>query len=96
MCREMGIENRLEKEHTFEDALSLISAEITKREKRIVLLETAGIVLADGEFSEEEELLVKKISEGLGIEYSEYENVLETVKELLKIYSKIGEFLTKK
>lgn len=96
MCKEMGVYERTDAKLKFEDALEKIKEGITEREKRIILLETAGIVLADGEYSDDEMLVMKKIATTLEIDYSHVEEVVETVNSLLDIYSKIGEFLTKK
>lgn len=96
MCREMGIKKRVDNRFEFKDALTQIKENITEREKRIILLETAGIVLADGNFSEEEAILIKNISEELQIEYDCYSDIIEMVKELYNVYSKIGKFLSGK
>ena len=53
-------------------------------------------MLADGKFSEDEEILIKDISEELQIEYDCYNDVIEMVKELYNVYSKIGKFLSGK
>lgn len=96
MCREMGIKKRIDNRFEFKDALIKIKENITEREKRIILLETAGIVLADGNFSEDEAILIKNISEELQIEYDCYSDIIEMVKELYNVYSKIGTFLSGK
>lgn len=96
MCREMGIKKRIDNRFEFKDALIKIKENITEREKRIILLETAGIVLADGNFSEDEAILIKNISDELQIEYDCYGDIIEMIKELYNVYSKIGTFLSGK
>lgn len=96
MCKEMGISERLDAKLDFKDAIEKIKEGITTREKRIILLETAGIVLADGEYSDDEMSVMKEIAATLEIDYSQVEEVVATVNNLLDVYSKIGEFLTKK
>lgn len=96
MCKEMGIPERIEPKLEFKTALERIKEGISTREKRIVLLETAGIVMADGECSDDEVAVMKEIAVTLEIDYSQVEEVIDMVKNLFNIYAKIGDFLTKK
>lgn len=96
MCKEMGISERLDAKLELKDAIDKIKEGITAREKRIILLETAGIVLVDGEYSDDEMSVMKEIAAILEIDYSQVEEVVAIVNNLLDVYSKIGEFLTKK
>lgn len=96
MCKEMEIGKRMVANLSFEEALDKIKNGATIRERRIILLETAGIVLADGVYTAEEERVTKKISDSLGIDFSQYKEAVETIKELKNVYSKIGTFLTNK
>ena len=66
------------------------------REKRFVLLEIAGVVMADEVYSSEEKAEVKKISDALGVDYSHCEDAISLVKDLFVVYSKIGNFLSNK
>lgn len=96
MCNEMGIEKRKIATMEYRDALKKISEDVTEREKRIILLEIAGIVLADGNYSEEEMNVVKEIGESLTIDYAKFKEVIVIVKELLDTYTKIGAYLSSK
>ena len=51
MCKEMGISERIVPVVNFDDALNQLTESTTIREKRIILLEIGGVVLADGVFS---------------------------------------------
>lgn len=96
MCKEMGIDERLEQNVDFDTALSRLGKNATVREKRIVLLEIAGVVMADEVYSSEEKAEVKKISDALGVDYSHCEDAISLVKDLFVVYSKIGNFLSNK
>lgn len=96
MCKEMGIDERLEENVEFNVALSRLYKNATVREKRIVLLEIAGIVMADSVYSPEEKAVVEKISSALGVDYSHCEEVISLIKDLYAVYSKIGDFLSSK
>lgn len=96
MCREMGIAERLEPKSDIKSALKALKGGISAREKRIVLLEAAGIVLTDGEYSSDEVVAMKNIASELEIAYSEVEEVVGILGELLGVYTKIGQFLSKR
>ncbi len=93
MCREMGIPQRIENRLGFDEALVRIKETASTREKRVILIEAAGIILADGVYSEEEKGLVKRISEVLEIEYKQCEYVLRTVRDLFEVYDRLAAFL---
>lgn len=96
MCREMEIAERLETKVEFDEALSRLSKNAYVREKRIILLELAGIVMADGVYDSEEKAAVEKIADALCIDYSHCENAISLIKDLFDVYSKIGNFISSK
>lgn len=96
MCKEMEINERLTPVANFDDALKQLAEDTTIREKRIILLEIGGIILADGIFSSEEENAMKKIADSLEIDYFQCEKVISMVRDLYEVYLKIGSFLSSK
>lgn len=96
MCKEMGISERFVPVISFDDALNQLTESTTIREKRIILLEIGGIILADGVFSSEEKSAMEKISDSLKIDYYQCEKAIEMIRDLYEIYSKIGLFLSSK
>lgn len=96
MCKEMGIDERLKKKVEFDIALNRLSENATIREKRIILLEIAGIVMADGVYSPEEKTAVENIATALSVDYSHCEDAISLIKDLFVLYSKIGNFLSGK
>ena len=50
MCKEMGIDKRLVPVLNFDDVLNQLAESVTIREKRIIILEIGGVILADGFF----------------------------------------------
>lgn len=96
MCKEMEINERFTPVVDFEDALNQLAEDATIREKRIILIEAAGIILADGVFASEEKNAMRKISDSLAVDYSQCEKVISLVQDLYEIYSKFGSFLISK
>lgn len=47
MCKEMGIDKRLVPVLNFDDVLNQLAESVTIREKRIIILEIGGVILAD-------------------------------------------------
>lgn len=96
MCTEMGIAERFEQNVEFDTALSRLSEIATIREKRIILIELAGIVMADGVYSPEEKAVVENITKILEVDHAQYEKVIALIKDLFVVYSEIGDFLSSK
>ena len=94
MCREMEVAERFAPDNDFDDALNQIAEGATIREKRIILLEIGGVILADGAFSAEEEGAMKRIADFLEVDYSHCEKVILIIQDLYKVYSQIGSFLS--
>ena len=96
MCKEMGIDKRLVPVLNFDDVLNQLAESVTIREKRIIILEIGGVILADGFFSTEEESAMKQISDSLKIDYSQCKKAIAMIQDLYEGYSKIGSFLSSK
>lgn len=96
MCKEMEINERFTPVVNFDDALNQLTESATIREKRIILLEIGGVILADGVFSSEEKSAMKEISDLLKIDYFQCEKVIAMIQDLYEVYSKIGLYLSSK
>lgn len=93
LCAEMMIKERYEVLSDMKPALEKLTPISTKREKRIMLIELAGIVLADGKYAEEEKALLNEIGEKFSVSSAEIDEMMNIVLELYGVYKKIGSFL---
>ncbi len=96
MCQEMGIEKRLDAKLSFNEALEQLSKLSNNYEKKIILLELAGIVMADGVCSPEEKELLMNIITTLNMKDSDCDAVIKLVSSLYSVYSEIGNYLASK
>ncbi len=58
--------------------------------KKIVLLEVFGLVYVDGNFDDEETVLVKKIAEEIGISKETYDNLHKAIKDYYEVCKKLA------
>ena len=93
LCDEMNIEPKYETEKTSSDSLCEISAISNKREKRIIIIELLGIVMADKKIAPEEETFMNNVLDTFQIERSELKDAACLVNELYDIYEKFAKFL---
>ena len=96
MCQEMAIEERFDAKLNFEEALGQISEISDAYERKIVMIELAGIIMADGICTSEEKDHLKKIAEAMDINESECDTVIKLVSSLYGIYREIGTYLASK
>ncbi len=61
--------------------------------KKIVLLETFGLVYADGEFDREEDSMVKQFAENIGISNEDYDSLHNAIKEYYRVCSNLAEVI---
>ena len=59
--------------------------------KKIVMLETFGLVYADGEFDREENSMVKQLAENIGISQEEYNLLHNAIKEYYRVCSNLAD-----
>lgn len=93
LCDEMNIEPKYETEKSSSDSLCEISAISNKREKRIIIIELLGIVMADKKIAPEEETFMNNVLDTFQIERSELKDAACLVNELYDIYEKFAKFL---
>ncbi len=95
-CAEMMIKERYKVLSDANGVIEKLSEISTKREKRIVLIELTGIVLADGKYTKEEKTLLNEIGEKFSVSSTEIDEMINIVLELYGVYEKIGSFLNGK
>ena len=84
---------KYETEKSSSDSLCEISAISNKREKRIIIIELLGIVMADKKIAPEEETFMNNVLDTFQIERSELKDAACLVNELYDIYEKFAKFL---
>lgn len=58
--------------------------------KKIILLETFGLVYADGEFDSEENEMVKKFSEDIGVSKEVYNSLHTAIKDYYQVCANLA------
>lgn len=96
ICREMDIPEKYDTESVLEEVIKQLAENSTEREKRIIIIEAAGIIMADNKYVAEEKNIVLLLSEAFGISMEEIENMIEIIGELYAVYKKFADFLTGK
>lgn len=85
-CREMGISDELSSDRRELDVvLGELKEEADTAEKRIILFEILGLMLADEQYAEAEEQFVLKIIEAFEMDY----RIIANMYSLLEIYKAV-------
>ncbi len=96
LCAEMNIPERYSTDLNVNDVIKSLAKNTTEREKRIIIIEAAGIIMVDNDYSDNEKKLMLTLSKIFGIPYSETEKIIGTISELYSVYEKFAQFLTGK
>lgn len=96
LCAEMQIPVRYIVRNDFEDSINRLAEISSERIKRIIILELAGIVMADSVYVEEEKEIMFKVAEKFGLNYKEIENVISMITDLFVIYRKMAFYIEQK
>ncbi len=92
-CDEMRIDVRFEAQHSVPEAVARLKEISSRIDLRIVLLETASLIISDNKYDEEERSFFENFAANLGVSKEELEGVLTTLGELNEIYGKIYRFV---
>lgn len=93
ICAEMQIEERYTSTAKFDDIVNKLVDISTKKHKRIMLIELAGIILVDGEYSDEEKQFLDDVGKKFSIPKVEIEKMILRVSELYDVYKKFSMFI---
>ena len=96
MCREMQIPARYEMELGGDALLSMFTGISSERQKRIILVELGGIVLADQVYDAKEKEMLCVIARSLGYPESVADEAVALVEELYGLYVRMERFLESK
>lgn len=92
-CVEMNINARFEAKQDTESTLALLNNLCDNREKRAIIIEIIGIVLADEKYHDAEKSILRDCSNVFSVDFLEITKVMDVVKELYGIYGKFNLFL---
>ena len=95
-CEEMNIPFRYEARKGTDEAIHELASISSPEEKRIIVLELLGLVVADGKILEEERAFIKDVISAFGLEEKEVEELLPVLNELMNVYVKINRFVTRR
>lgn len=95
LCDEMNIAPKYETISDSVACLNEICSISNNREKRIVVIELLGIVMADNKIAPEEEKFMMNVLDIFGIQRDELKSAVELVNELYGVYSKFASFIGK-
>ena len=93
ICAEMQIEERYTTAAEFDDIVDKLVDISTRKHKRIMLIELAGIILVDGEYSDEEKQFINAIGEKFSIPSVEIDKMILSVSKLYDVYEKFSMFI---
>ena len=89
-CREMNVIQKIpDTVRDVDQILSELCSFSTEKEKRIIILEVMGIIYADNEFAKEEETLLSKIIEKLGVDKERIRHLLSLFEIYREVYKEL-------
>ena len=86
---EMKIPPRAEAIMSLDEIVDELAKSCDKREKKIVLFETAGIMNSDGEYNDEEYEFIKKIADKFEISEEELGAMMGLVSDYVALFNEI-------
>ena len=95
LCEEMMIDPKYEPSIDAEKAINKIASISNPTEKRMIVVELLGIVVADKKIASEEKEFMKKLCVVFNLEEKELDEAINLVNELYDTYSKFASFLRK-
>lgn len=92
-CEEMHIEIRYDEENDLPAIAGRLAEISSEEEMRMILLETAGLLLSDNTYDEDEQKFFTALADKLGLEKSQTDEVVGMLGELSEIYKRINGFV---
>ena len=92
-CDEMHIDVRFDEKLTLQEIAEKLPTISSKSDIRIVLLETASLLLSDNIYDESEKQFFESFAEKAGVSREELDGLIKTLGELTEVYSKINDFV---
>ncbi|SEM39056.1 Tellurite resistance protein TerB [Butyrivibrio sp. ob235] len=93
-CKEMGIAYFDARNVKSLDEITRSFAESTEANKKIVLLETIGLMYADGTYDDEEKNFVENLASGVGVDKSVIDNLVLLLDKYVALTKEIMEIIS--
>ncbi|MBR6103143.1 MAG: hypothetical protein IKP95_11990 [Ruminococcus sp.] len=92
-CDEMRIDVRFDEQHTEAEVAERLLEISSPSDLRIVLLETASLILSDNFYDEDEKAFFEGFAAKVGVSKEELDSLVATLGELTELYARINEFV---
>lgn len=92
-CEEMHIDIRYEEQHTLAEISDRLTEICNDQDLKIILLETAALLLSDSEYDDEEKKFIDSLTAKLGLEKAQTDEVINMLRELTDVYTRINGFV---
>ena len=93
-CKEMGIPFFNAENAIPMDEVIAVFAESELQIKKIVLLETLGLLYSDGEFDDTEKGFINEYAKKIGLTDEDVDKQMEAIKEYLAVLNKVVEAIS--
>ena len=93
-CKEMGIPFFNAENAIPMDEVVAVFAESELQIKKIVLLETLGLLYSDGEFDDTEKGFINEYAKKIGLTDEDVDKQMEAIKEYLAVLKKVAEAIS--
>lgn len=93
-CKEMGIPFFNAENAIPVDEVVAVFAESELQIKKIVLLETLGLLYSDGEFDDTEKGFINEYAKKIGLTDEDVDKQMEAIKEYLAVLKKVAEAIS--
>ncbi len=92
-CEEMHINIRYDEEHELNEIADKLAEISSEQDLRMILLETAGLLLSDNKYDDEEKKFFDTLAEKLGLDKAQTDDVIGMLRELTDVYTRINGFV---
>ena len=92
-CEEMRINIRFEEQTPLVEAAERLTDISTEQELRMIVLETAALLISDNVYDDQEKKFFDSLTNKLGMAKEDTDSVFDMLNELSAIYQRIFEFV---
>ena len=92
-CEEMRTEIRFDEHSSLAEAAERLVAVSTPQELRMIVLETAALIISDNVYDDDEKKFFETLTAKLGLNKQETDGVFDMLNELTAVYQKIYDFI---
>ena len=92
-CEEMHIEIRFDAQTSLAEASERLSEISTEQELRMIVLETAALLISDNTYDDDERNFFESLVKKLGMTKEDTDSVFEMLRDLSAVYQRIIDFV---